>query len=493
MNSVTTGPRPSTVARWSIPGLSATFLLLVLIALAIVRPIIGYDSWWYHLPFSSFIWDIAGGQSNFRLDPMAKDRWLGFPKLYEWIQGLFWWATGSINSIVMPHILLSLMYFYGASRIFRIPAAYIILAFFACPMLLLHFEGTYLDLPVAIGIALGYLLLSDLLADARTVGSWSVWRRACAAIALFALAGNSKYQGLIACIGASAILVAESFVLRPLLPSRRVALIGVLAAANLAASASAIGNLIHFNQPFYPLEVRIAGTTLSDGPEDPELGAEHPEYLLRGSAPIALPEPINFILSATELDWTMRGVAPWYNYDSVTGDTPRRGPPSRTGGWGGLFVLVNVWLLCVQVFRLRRQADPRQRLMVINTVLIVVMVACLPRAHDLRYWLFLPLIVIPVNLRFLCEQDTNGRFVPHLLAVMLLYGLATVVLSPKSGLLEPRLETQQNRLLDVPPDVRRALAQTGRYCDPQDDQLFRYSTAATGLTGVLSRNSEDCR
>jgi hypothetical protein len=35
-------------------------------------------------------------------------------------------------------------------------------------------------------------------------------------------------------------------------------------------------------------------------------------------------EPLNFILSVTEFDWIMRGVAPWYNLDGDSGDAARQ-------------------------------------------------------------------------------------------------------------------------------------------------------------------------
>jgi hypothetical protein len=268
---------------------------------------------------------------------------------------------------------------------------------------------------------------------------------------------------------------------------------GVLALANFAASAWLIRNELQFANPFYPLRIVIAGKTEFRGPEDPYIHANPPDYLLYGSTSMKFPEPVNFMLSATELDWTMRGVAPWYDIGSVTGNSPRRGGPSRTGGWGGLFVLINAGLLGTQLFRLRRRpTDALQHLLARDTALLTAVVACLPQAHELRYWLFLPLVLIPVNLRFLCLWDRQARFAPLLVAVTL-YGMATAVLSPKSGLLEPRLQSQHQRQLDIPPEVRRALASTGWYCSANDDLVFRFSSAATGVTGTVSRNVDDCQ
>src|SRR5208282_4260507 len=96
------------------------------------------------------------------LNPSTYARWLGFPKSWELIQGLFWYGFGSINAVVVPQIVLCLIYFYYAYRTLGIPVAYTILAFFSSPMLLGHFESTYPDLPAGIGIALGFLVLTGL-------------------------------------------------------------------------------------------------------------------------------------------------------------------------------------------------------------------------------------------------------------------------------------------------------------------------------------------
>lgn len=224
------------------------------------------------------------------------------------------------------------------------------------------------------------------------------------------------------------------------------------------------------------------------------MSAEYPVYLLTESRQVSLPEAVNFLLSASELDWTMRGVAPWYNVDSVSGRTPKRGPPSRTGGWGSVFVLFNGGVLLLQLVTLGRLADRRQKLLIILAALLTLVTAFMPRAHELRYWLYLPLVVLPTNLRFLkLRWGENSIPTNAILLGIGLYGVALPFLSPKSGLLEMMARTEAARRGEVPGEVAEALARTGRYCGPLDDRLFRYSTAVTGLPGLVSRNAEDCR
>jgi hypothetical protein len=473
--------------------------LLVCSLLALYRPLIEYDSWWYHLPFSSRIWGIGGGAETFHLSGVLSDRWVGFPKAWEWIQGLAWWATGSLRAIVIPQLLLCAAYFSYTST-HRVPLSWMILAFFASPMLFIHFQATYLDLPAAICVALGFLLVVDLIADGRISGQPFPWLRAIAAITCLGLAGNIKYQALIGALCVSGVLLFVCVLATGIPLKRRAALVVVVLIADLIASAPALWNQFAHHDPFYPLELQVHGKTIFAGPEDPEVDARYPTYARYpswklGSAPgpqISLPSPVNFFLSATELDWTLRGVAPWYNVDSNTSELPRQGGPGRTGGWGGVFVFVTGCLLVLQLFRLRSEDDSRQRLLVIATLAVIAATSCLPRAHELRYWLYVPLILIPVNLRYLSRRYQSA-IVAGVLFVLMAYGVALTVLSPNSELLTAHPSSAAALRAAMPPKVARALRETGRYCTADDDELpFRFSSAVTGVAGLVSSIATDC-
>jgi hypothetical protein len=137
--------------RWI--AICAFATLLVCSLLALYRPLIEYDSWWYHLPFSSRIWGIGGGAETFHRSGVVSARWAGFPKAWEWLQGLAWWATGTLRAIVIPQLLLCAAYFSHVTSTHRVPLSWMILAFFASPMFFIHFQATYLDLPAAICVA----------------------------------------------------------------------------------------------------------------------------------------------------------------------------------------------------------------------------------------------------------------------------------------------------------------------------------------------------
>ncbi|MEJ0019868.1 MAG: hypothetical protein WDN25_25595 [Acetobacteraceae bacterium] len=464
-------------------------VLLLLTLHAVVAPIVSYDSWWYHLPFASCLWNIGGGCAAFHMDARSLDRFQGFPKIWELAQGGIWALTGALWTIVLPQLVLAGAYGWTCWRGLRIPPLTLVMGVFASPMLVLHFMGTNNDLPGALAIAIGFFLLADLAAG--TAGA-AAWPRIAAVLAAFAIAGNIKYQALLGCVAVAAAIGVTCLVVRGIVPRRRLGILLVLAVATILASAWAIANVVRFGNPVYPIDVAVAGRHVFPGPEDLSTDPATPTYLLYGSRQVTLPEPVNFVLSITEFDWTMRGVAPWYSLGSEAGEQPRRGGPARTGGWGAVFVLGNLCLLLYQLLRPARTPDHRQRVMVGAAVLLCVATALLPRAHELRYWLYLPLVIVPINLRFLLHVDPQRRVVPLLLAAILLLGLSLTVLSPKSRILELGTLSQSAMRAQVPVEVRSALTASGVYCDAEDDGLFRWSAAVTGLPGVLSRNPADC-
>jgi hypothetical protein len=60
-------------------------------------------------------------------------------------------------------------------------------------------------------------------------------------------------------------------------------------------------------------------------------------------------------------------------------------------------------------------------------------------------------------------------------------------------LLRFRPITRDELAASTPPQVVRTLAEEGRFCDADDDTLFRYSSAVTERPGLVSSRAEDCR
>jgi hypothetical protein len=417
------------------------------------------------------------------VEPVTAARFEGFPLLWNAAQGFAWWATGALRAVMLPHLLLLLAFLLWSWRALGVPVPFAILGLLACPMIVVHLQASYLDLPVALG--LGFAFLAGVALPLAPPG-----RRALLVLAWLAgllIAGNSKHQGL---IGAAAVALAVlAAAMADPRAARRWAPLFLLGLA--LAGLTALRNLVLLGNPLYPVEVALAGHVLFAGPESAEFGADRPAYRLGGWYPLGGLGPLAFWLSATELDWTLRGAPPWYSLDAMGGLQSLIPPGARTGGWGSGFVLANLALLAAQFARWRAR-DPLQRRLALGALALLVVATFLPRGHELRYWLFIPVVLAMVNLRFLAGLAPRPALLPVLLLAAALHGLALAVLSPQGTFFHERPVTQAELAARVPPAVRAAFAEGRPFCDAEDRRLFRFSTAATGLAGRLSQNPADC-
>ncbi|MFT3731443.1 MAG: hypothetical protein QM780_08465 [Hyphomicrobium sp.] len=452
--------------------------------LAVVRPLIEADAWEYHLPFSARLWDLGGGKASFHLNAKTEARWDGFPLAWEWVQGLFWAATSSLRATIVPQLVLCFAYFAYVRHVLNFPIFWNILGFFACPMLFIHFESTYFDLPAGLCLAIGFFALFAVLRDLR-LGIFSRMH-ASVALASLGLAGNIKFQSLLSCyliIGIAALFYLFN---NGLNRGYRGYFLGLLAACTVLASTSVASNFVRHQNPFYPAQIQLGNAVVFSGPENVKAESPSPTYQIFHKV-VTLPGPINFFLSITEFDWALRGVVPSYTIDSWGGDIPQRGGPGRTGGWGSLFATLNFFIIVLQIFMTSKKEDERQHQLALACLLLIVGTSFFPIAHELRYWLCIPLIMVPVNLKFLYER-LNGPITLSALGAMTAYGVMQVLSSPFSHVVLGTGNFSQ----EAPAPLIAALQKTGRYCAPYGDYIFRFSEAVTGRPGLLSNDPKDC-
>src|SRR6476659_6327814 len=115
---------------------------------AVFNPELLWDSWAYHLPFSSYLWGLGGGQTSFQLpnayfEPtgvaLPRDRFEALPLLGEWLQGLFWTASGHVERVVLPNVLLFAVYAATANILYQVRLSLLVLLFFSVPLLAIHY------------------------------------------------------------------------------------------------------------------------------------------------------------------------------------------------------------------------------------------------------------------------------------------------------------------------------------------------------------------
>jgi len=234
----------------------------------------------------------------------------------------------------------------------------------------------------------------------------------------------------------------------------------------MVANAKPILNLIWFGSPFYPQPLEVFGTVFFAGSES---GLDVPN----GYTDF---RPLSFLLSLTELDWVVRGVRSHYNMDMHTGDFPTRFLPVRTGGWGQAFVLVSVlavWAQCTMWKRL----DVTQRHLLGIFLVMVVVISMLPESYNLRFWLALPLVLIPLNARFL-STVFSASTVSILCLILAFYGLVLIGDGEFDWGLRP---TEHSEIGKSPILYYTKDGSEVRCVLPTHEELsFKYSAAVTG-------------
>ncbi len=311
------------------------------------------------------------------------NRYYGFPKLFEFLQGVLWKITGSFHSVVIPQMIALAGFVFAVQRRLGVSPTLTLAAFCMSPLLIIHAVATNNDLFAGILIAWGLVIVMEIVAGPEdlTTSSWLQL------VVLFALASATKFQATLVVSAVLALLIVTLAVQRRLKPGY----FGWLVVAVISVNAWEIRNLIAHGNPFYPVTVNLAGHVLFAGPE--------PDYSLR---PQYGPHigAFYFLTSLTEFDWVKRGVVALYSLSMETGDSARTFGVGRTGGFGQAYVIASLSLIIAQ-FVFWKSLDRKQKILVWMFAASLVITSLMPQAHELRYWLYLPLFWNVVTLRFL--------------------------------------------------------------------------------------------
>lgn len=372
-----------------------SMLALIVLGLAltasVTRPLFYWDSWAYHLPFSALLWNIDDAARTFVLSEEMRVRYEGFPLFAEFVQGALWKLTGTINSTPLVNSAGLAALVLTAAKSLRLSVPVLAFGTLSVPLVALHATSNYIDLFVAVCVCFQFLAAVKLsgLSDARgaRIALWAV-----VYVAAAAAAGNSKVTGLVMSMAISGFVLAHTC-LRARSASRKpfsIVIAAIIVGGTLAAGTALKNSYLHSN-PLYPFDVTVAGVHLQ-GPE-PEY-RNYPDY----TAPLGvLARPANWLLSITEIDWHVRGVAQRYSLDLSHGDKPARHGPARTGGyWGALMTLTLLLAVGLAVFTARRRPGALRAHAPFLALfgLVTVVTAFMPQSHELRYHLHWPLLLM---------------------------------------------------------------------------------------------------
>ncbi|MFI5315407.1 MAG: hypothetical protein ACHQ6T_06890 [Myxococcota bacterium] len=342
--------------------------------IACLRFPLDWDFLAYHFPGALATY----GLTTYTPEPRLVAVIAGFPPLPRILEGALvlasgrFSAAGALNLIGVGTLFAGLAWLYGRALSLR----WLATALLGVPLFVFHLQSGYVDLFTGAFLALALAALAELASAARRP-------RAGAALVVAALgaAQLSKFQAWpIALVLGAAALFRFAALARAGRITRRTALALAFALA-VSLGAWPLRNLAVFHNPVYPVVFPLAPGLFPNASVDADSGVFNlPEWLADE------PRPVRFLASALEWNRFHTGERFYWSIDQSAHADPGRSPHHRLGGWFPWTLAA----LALGSLRARRAGKlPASAQVTFGAALIVV--ACLPQSHELRYWLFVPL------------------------------------------------------------------------------------------------------
>lgn len=386
-----------------------------------------YDSLAYHLPFASRLAGICP-KSCYQMGNLLESIYDGFPKLYEWLVGTIWAATGSLQMAHLLNLLALILFCVYLRQWFRIPPSWSFVGLLAVPLIQIHVTSGYIDLPLNLAASAAILSLMVL---AQSPESFGLGRHLFV-VACLALVANSKYQML--SVAAALGVTLFALVALPLARGRRVGpwvpyrimswlqLLVYFGVAGMVVSAWSINNLMTYNNPFYPLDFHVFGIAFT-GPYTDVVDTMPEDWISKAWADV--PSPLRWLASVLEIQAYDFRPLPW-NIDQ--GNVAFAAPSFRMGGY---FVSYVLFLCCFLVWRLGAIHRGSRLLLTATFLLMTLLVVILPAAHILRYYAFWIIVLVSICLISVFDARFGGSTSPAertILGCGILIALTSVVL-----------------------------------------------------------------
>ncbi|MHB1187339.1 hypothetical protein [Thiobacillus sp.] len=448
-------------------GLQAAALaLLVLLLLKAVFDVDNhFDSWWYHLPWAARLAGLVP-PDLYMFEPIAADRFDGFPVLPELLQGLLWRVTGRVESANLVSFGSLVAFVLFLRHFFRVPWWLTVPALLAVPLVQAHATSTYVDLIANLSMAA--LVLLTYLAYVQRDAIRPTFVAAMAASAF--VAANSKFQ-LIPLVALTLAFAAFPMLrwLRNDLPASRDTMrlslrMAALALVMLAIFMVPVKNLIQHGNPVYPVKLVILGHVLN-GPES------LPPEALGGGILTDAPRAKKWFYSVAEIGMgNVRNVQRW-TLDSAA---PAGSPLGIQGGLFGVYVGFHLLAFSWLVSRAGRR-ERKAALVLVG--LVTGLAALMPASHLLRYYMFWFVCVISLNLHFISTRGSNAaRWVA---GIAFFCFVLVVVDASDQNFVRPRFHSVQTLLAEkVDTRILQELSQSGPSCLALDraNQPFLYAS-----------------
>jgi hypothetical protein len=133
-------------------ALLGTLALAVLALRAALRIETRWDAFAYHIPIAAKRAELG---VPFEMSPYIRHLYEGLPPLPEFLQGLLWRATGSLNATGVVNMLALLVFLYFCHRQLKAPFRVVAILSLTVPLVIIHAASNYVDLFGSCLLAIG--------------------------------------------------------------------------------------------------------------------------------------------------------------------------------------------------------------------------------------------------------------------------------------------------------------------------------------------------
>ena len=354
----------------------------------------GGDAFMYHIPFAARIWGIIPPE-QYTFEFFTEHRYLGFPLIAHWFQGLFWTLFRRPEATNLT-AYFSLIILVAYLKIYlKLPFYLATLPLLATPMVHIHATRSYVDLLGNVLVAILILTLYLLYSNKKSLDGVSL------TIILASAAGAANSKHLLVPVVAFILIFVIYQLFRvyyfqvqnpqqKLLNLTKIILLGILACVLIFATQ--VKNTILYRNPFYPVEVSIMGQVLNH--TEPQSNYMNPE--LRKLLP-----PVRWLKSALEIDaFDQRRPTPWtLAMDFVPLDDPKYG----VGGYFGGYFVFNVILFIYLCWKHRTHET---KVAIALMLIMTLMTWALPQSYELRFYMYWMIVFVSLNSYLLCEYNS---------------------------------------------------------------------------------------
>jgi hypothetical protein len=383
----------------------AIFVLISMFFKCLTKIDTSYDSWWYHLPFAARLWNIVPKES-YLFEDFVEERFLGFPLLGEFFQGLFWFVFHYIQAANLVCFISLIVYLYFLRKYCHIPLFLSAIALLAVPLIQVHATSCYVDLPANISLSI-LIMMTYLIYIQRIFFNKN---NILLVFISSVCATNTKYQVMpFVALFLGLLIVKFVWDCRQIIfefPKQYKKLISssiVILFALTIVFIVPLKNILFYQNPFYPEAIKTEYIAPVEKTDSILNNAEKTATINNSKiwAEAFLRKEQKWLNSVLEIKSAKWSVSQGSRDRSLI----------RMGGFFGTYVVFNLFLLGYIFYRYKSRET---HIAIILFVPLTVLNSLMPLSYELRYYMHWIIILISLNL-YLVSLPQASLFLPKII------------------------------------------------------------------------------